>query len=326
MVRSVKPGTSVEDQIALLRSRGMDIPDDLGGQWLNVVSYYRLSGYWFPQRQISADGRTRVDQFKPGTAFSTVVALYEADRKLRTLIHDGMERIEIAFRTHLVSAIAMPSPLGYRDRETYRSSFDLDSWLSTAERRVARSKRRSEPIKHYDERYAGQYPLWVLSEVLDFSDISKLFDGLPYARQRRIAESLGIEFDLDSLSRSQRSRVQRRHPMAAWLEQLTVLRNACAHHARVWNKSYVPAPTAALRMIDGLQALPVGQSERVYGSLVVMSKLLESISPCSSWPTRVHELIRDHFLANPMVTQESMGLPDDWSEGLLTSFSDPPSG
>lgn len=32
----------------------------------------------------------------PRTSFEDVIALYEADRKLRTLIHDGIERIEVA--------------------------------------------------------------------------------------------------------------------------------------------------------------------------------------------------------------------------------------
>jgi hypothetical protein len=34
-----------------------------------------------------------------------VVALYEADRKLRTLIHDGMERIQVMMRTRVTELL-----------------------------------------------------------------------------------------------------------------------------------------------------------------------------------------------------------------------------
>ena len=48
MPKKLKPGTSIQNQILLLRSRGMQISDSEAQQWLQFVSYYRLSGYWFP--------------------------------------------------------------------------------------------------------------------------------------------------------------------------------------------------------------------------------------------------------------------------------------
>ena len=44
MSKSLKPGTTISDQISILQSRGMSIDTDLATQWLTNVSYYRLSG------------------------------------------------------------------------------------------------------------------------------------------------------------------------------------------------------------------------------------------------------------------------------------------
>ncbi len=44
MSKSLKPGTTISDQISILQSRGMSIDTDLATQWLINVSYYRLSG------------------------------------------------------------------------------------------------------------------------------------------------------------------------------------------------------------------------------------------------------------------------------------------
>ncbi len=44
MSKSLKPGTTISDQISILQSRGMSIDTDLATQWLTNISYYRLSG------------------------------------------------------------------------------------------------------------------------------------------------------------------------------------------------------------------------------------------------------------------------------------------
>ena len=156
--KKLKPGTSIQDQILLLRSRGMQISDSEAQQWLQFVSYYRLSGYWFPTYQDGDQDGSKKDIFKPNTAFSDIVALYEADRKLRTLIHDAVERIEVAFRTQIINLLSAPNPLAYRDSIHYRESFDLDNWYCTALRRIQRVGKRNQAILHYTNNYRRHYP------------------------------------------------------------------------------------------------------------------------------------------------------------------------
>ena len=193
--RPLKPPTSVPEQIELLRSRGMAVDDELASQWLEAVLYYRLSAYWYPLRRVDTEEHVE-DGFVPGADFADVVALYEADRKLRTLIHDGMERIEVGLRSRLTSLLCRDNALGYQERRFYRSGFDLDGWLRTARRRVDRAGAHNTAIDHYKKQYGGQYPFWVLSEVLDFGDVSKLYQGLTYTAQAQIAETFGITIDL----------------------------------------------------------------------------------------------------------------------------------
>ncbi len=311
---TLKPGTSIKEQIEKLRSRGMEISDAEAQQWLQFVSYYRLSGYWFPSREIDEHDGSKKDSFEANTCFANVTALYEADRKLRTLIHDGVERIEVAFRTQVVNLLSVPEPLAYQSPDYYRPKFKINDWCSVALRRIERVKKHNTAVKHYIEKYNEQYPLWVLAEVLDFSDVSKLYQGLKIEHQTRIAEALGVHIDLESLSRNARKKINKRHPLSNWLEQLTVVRNACAHHARVWNKSFVPAPTGVLRKIPMLQSLKEDQSVRIYGVLLMIAFLLETISPGSTWKQKVKDLIDGSFLPLPMVMHGNMGLPNEWPD------------
>ena len=45
---------------------------------------------------------TKLDQFVPGANWDDVYNLYKFDRKLRLLVFDAIERIEIALRTQVI--------------------------------------------------------------------------------------------------------------------------------------------------------------------------------------------------------------------------------
>lgn len=311
----LKPATNMAQQIATLQSRGMELDEAFASQWLKNVSYYRLSAYWYPARVVDNAGQ-RADVFVNGTSFADVASLYESDRKLRTLLHDGMERVEIAMRNRIGEALAARDPLAYRAVTNYRDGFDLTAWLKTAQSRIARSMKRNEAVKHYAAKYNGRYPFWVLAEVLDFADLSRLYEGLSTSMQQEIAAELNLKIDLASLGRTPRRAAIMNPPLARWLEQLSIVRNTCAHHARLWNKSFIPAQTNAFRTIAELKTLPQNQSERIFGVLVFMSFLLRQVAPGTSWPDKVATLINSAFLTNPIVRSESLGIPIDW-DGTL---------
>ncbi len=315
--RPVKPFKTIDEQIDLLRSRGLDLNDAEARQWLGSVGYYRLSGYWYPYREVDSTNGQRMDQFVPEAKMEDVVRLYEFDRKLRTLIHDGVERIEVALRSRVANAIGRDGSLSYQDSSGFRPTFDHQGWLKTARRRVERAGKHNAAINHYNERYDGQLPIWVLMEVLDFSDVSKLYDGLPAKAQWDVAEQFGVSIDLGRLSGNQRQKAKRSHPLARWFEHLTVLRNTCAHHARVWNRSFVPAGTTALRTIDSLRSLPEGQSERIYGAMLVMACLLQTTSPGTTWALKVRSLVDDSFDGISGRSTDEMGFFEHWQDEQL---------
>ena len=176
MTKQLKPAASIEKHIDLLRKRGMKVDDTLAHQWLANVSYYRLSAYWYPARIMEPNGHRR-DNFHSGTTFKAAIDLYEADRKLRTLVHDGIERIEITMRTRIGEVLCTDNPMGYTNPDHFRPSFDHQKWMSTAHKRISRVGQNNEAIKHYQIDYDGKYPFWVLAEVLDFADISASLKG-----------------------------------------------------------------------------------------------------------------------------------------------------
>jgi abortive infection bacteriophage resistance protein len=52
MIPYTKPFLTLDQQIALLLSRGLTIPDvNFAKDCLKNIGYYRLSGYWYPMRE-----------------------------------------------------------------------------------------------------------------------------------------------------------------------------------------------------------------------------------------------------------------------------------
>ena len=123
-------------------------------------------------------------------------------------------------------------------------------------------------------------PIWVLTGVLDFADLSKLFKGMNAPDQQAIMSWFGIErppYEPDAKNRGKRKDDQKlwrnRPPLANWLMHLTVVRNTCAHHGRLWNRQLPPATTPT--HLPGFEGLPTGQFERVYGTICLISFLFE---------------------------------------------------
>lgn len=105
-MKYAKPPLSIDEQIALLRRRGMTVDDDAQArQALQHINYYRLRAYWLPFEV--APGPDGEHAFVQGTRFSTVMRYYAFDQRLKLLLLDAIERFEISLRTHWAHELAM---------------------------------------------------------------------------------------------------------------------------------------------------------------------------------------------------------------------------
>lgn len=95
MTRYNKPPLNYSEQVKLLESRGLIIENKKKAERLLAnISYYRLSAYMLPYK-VCMNGVIQ-DIFKAGTTLDMVYDLYKFDRKLRLLLFDAIERIEVA--------------------------------------------------------------------------------------------------------------------------------------------------------------------------------------------------------------------------------------
>ncbi len=91
-MKYAKPPLTISDQIKLLEGRGLIISDKIKAEkYLANISYYRLSAYLYPFKNLAND------EYAKGTTFENVLDSYLFDRELRLLIFDAIERIAHRF-------------------------------------------------------------------------------------------------------------------------------------------------------------------------------------------------------------------------------------
>lgn len=216
-----KPPLTFDQQLDLLISRGLivnDRPQAL--KILRQISYYRLSAYCIPFH-ISKD------QFHGSAKFEDVYELYCFDREFRFFLARYIEPIEISIRTILTNYLAHKyDAFGYVDPRNFPPSFDHAKWLFSVEEEVNRSKEIF--VEHYRTKYTKMkcLPIWMVSEIFSFGSLSILFSGLFDIDKSAIAKEFGIHHVV----------------LRSWLHSLCYIRNICAHHSRVWNRTLAITP------------------------------------------------------------------------------------
>jgi abortive infection bacteriophage resistance protein len=76
-----------------------------------------------------------------------------------------------------------------------------------------------------------------------------------------------------------------------WLMEINTLRNRCAHHSRIWNRSIaVPIPLINNAYFDQLN-LSSNARKKIYGMICVLWYLVKKIGPSSDWIGRVADTI-----------------------------------
>lgn len=295
----------------------MVVTDDAKAQeYLARIGYYRLSAYCYPFRQETRstrpDGSTRKaveDDFKPGAEFQTIVELYVFDKRLRLLMLDVLERIEVALRTDVALQLGLHDPHAHRKLANFDGKFTRpantgkskhDDWLSRLDKHAQNSKEQF--AEHFQKKYPQcPMPIWIAVELLDFGSLSFLISGMQTSDLREIAKRYGIP---------------RPELLPKWIWSLSFVRNVCAHHSRLWNKPLVnqvkPPQPGEMPALDHLASDRFGLS-RLYGAVAVARHMLCAINPSTSWPERLKELVAT-FPANQHVTFRGSGFPDGWEE------------
>lgn len=291
-MRYCKPWLSLDEQADLLIRRGLVGDKDVIAEHLRDVGYYRLSGYWHVFK--NADG-----SFRSGTTFERIWGLYVFDRQLRLVTLDAIERVEVFMRSRLAYYLAKETGVfGYLERPAL-PRLKQDEYLSFLKRCMDCYSRSREPFAdHFRKVYGdecGMPPYWVMVNLMEMGLLLRLYKGASRDIRGRIALEVGVTPTV----------------LDSWLVALNTVRNICAHHSRLWNRPFGTKPMIPRAKNDARWHEPYEvDGNRIFGVLTILSCLLETIAPETSWRTRLLELLAGRTEKDLL----SMGFKPGWQE------------
>lgn len=161
MTRFNKAYCSPAQLVQVLKSRGLEISDeDRAERYINNIGYYRLSAYMYPfLKEPKTDHR-----FKDNVSFDRVLRLYRFDKKLRMLLFNEIEKIEIAFRQTVANVTAQMSGniFWMTDVSSYSKSSKAAKSITLITNEY--NKSREDFIEHFKRTYTDPFPpAWISS-------------------------------------------------------------------------------------------------------------------------------------------------------------------
>lgn len=283
-----KDVNTLDQSVALLEGRGLVIPEkSYAKRYLRTIGYYRLSGYFPPFYG-------EENKFSPGSDFRDILDLYIFDRKLRLLVMDAMERIEVAIRTVMSNDLAVTygDPHWFLDKSVFKSWYKIDKLHAEITHYTGKGQKgqRNKACSHYYEKYSEPPypPCWMVTETLTMGTWSVIFEALERSKvKQRICKQFGINVN----------------DFGSWVHELTLIRNDCAHHARFWNTSHA----LKAKNVDKYSYTGV-PLRTAYVKFVMIKVFMDQLFHNSLWAERLYS----HLDTCPLDVEQHMGFPKNW--------------
>lgn len=258
-----KTATSFDEQISLLRSRGVVINDETKAkEYLADIGYYRLGFYIYPfEKTYPQLGRHRKHDVRTGTTIEEIVSLYYFDFDLRSLLYRYISRIEVSLRATVTYALSMK----YSSDPTWfiSPSVMAPEFIASFNKEVYVHLRSKPSIKRHHDKYYGPYaPAWKTIEFMTMGNIEVLYDKLLWNTDKRLISQKYNESAISTFK--------------SYLSAIREVRNACAHGSVLYGlrlSSGIISGAACPSFVHGS-----GANQMLNGALKVIDFMLRQIS------------------------------------------------
>lgn len=273
-----KPFKTTEEQIQLLKDRGLIISDEeYAREILKKLNYYRLSAYSLTLRY--------QDRFYEGIKFENIVELYNFDAGFRHIILKYTPDIEASFRAYIAYLHSEKyGPVGYLNSNRFDDPWYHAIFVNKLKSLIDKSN--DVFIIHHKNDLQGVYPFWVAIEVLTFDVLSKLYKNLLSEDKNEIAGYYSL----------------RRQYVESFLHSAVLARNISAHGGRFYNRNNLQA----VRLDRSLQTQINASSPFAY--VFAVYRLLSG----NELRISIKEELSDLFINHPFALEKHMGFPDNW--------------
>lgn len=290
----LKQFKTIDEQISILESRGLSIPDKTAAsEFLSRNNYYRVSGYSLTLRSH--------DVFAPNATFQNIIDIYEFDHELRHILLKYIEVIEVAVKSVYSNEFTkIYGPIGYLDPNNFTDGATYTKVMQRAEAQKSSRLEHEAYLRHFVNELHQDIPLWAFVDLLTISDISFLYKITAKNIKLAVASSLGFKNKGSDI-------------LEHFMHYMTIIRNLCAHGSRLYNRLFEQKPwlSKAERSLLIVQKDETVDNAHLYGFILIMRRLL-NLSEFVTLKTEIIALTEKY----PFVNLRYYGFRDDWKSAL----------
>lgn len=293
-IHYTKPYYEPKDLVTLLKARGVIInDDDKAANYIKSIGYYRLSAYMYPYLKDPKKSHC----FRDNVSFDNdILMLYRFDKKLKMLLLNEIEKIEVAVRSAVINigCKQIGDPFWITDVANFVDVVQFNSAKAFFEREIRKSS-NLDFIRHFQNTYLENMPpSWMLSDLLTFGKLTNIYNNIKLIG---LKEDIAKYFGFKSID-----------VFKSWLEKILLTRNYCCHHKRVWNNvncitTMLPRHSSGMGWLNSNVDI-----RRTYFDICIIKYFIDRISPQNDMALKIRRLLSDF----PKVPVADMGFPANW--------------
>jgi abortive infection bacteriophage resistance protein len=286
---------TIDEQLQLLRSRGLTIADeDIAKDFLLRNNYYRISGYSLTLR--------KNDTFAKSATFQNIVDIYNFDHELRHIILEYIETIEVQMKSvYAYEFTKVHGPIGYLDDSFFTNKTKHKEIIDKANAQKSQRLPHEAYLKHFVNDLHQDIPLWAYVDLLTISDISFLYAISEPNIKDEVAHTFGLSMKKGAAI------------LGSYMHSMTIIRNLCAHGSRIYNRLFEQKPSLNKNEKALLITNADGQVDNAhfYGFVLIMKRLLPS-DKFVEMKNSIITLTQKY----PFVRMDYYGFRNDWKQKL----------
>lgn len=294
-----KPALSVDEQLSLLKKRGLIVNNyEFAKNLLSNLNYYSLSGYLYVFEK-QDNFRTHIFE---NVRFEEVIRFFNTDVKIRQLILSCVSYVEVYMKNIIARTFI----------ETYNDAFynyktDIYNNINPEINDLAKNSKEIF-IKHYRNEYSNfpELPIWISVEIMSLGTLSKFYSYSDDIYKNNIINKMNLNHH---------------KYLTNFLHFLTLLRNKSAHHSRILcinldNKIKLPKQI----ILNSNYNVKLLNPNSLFNFIVNLEYIVKvsSIFPTSTSYfineiyKQLYKLINNKFIKNKTFIHQNIGIIENW--------------
>lgn len=292
-----KKSLTSEEQLDLLISRGLNVEDyNSAVQILKRNGYYHLSSYM----RMFQQGEEH--NFVENIEFADIYRLSLFDKRLRFFVFNAIQQIELAYRAAISNILCKKGGSHwFYDYKYFKNQKEKTKILDLIKNQIHKSNNNKEYSETFIAKYYHKYdspdlpPFWMAIETFTMGSLNILYNSLSGENKKEIIKYLGFVNDINFMAYK-----------SNWLQAISVVRNICAHHSRLFNRVFRICPAKHKK----IKEMNINNTSSFYYIAMIINYYLVTMNKDTSF----EEIIKQLFKDCPDSYKIAMGFPLSWEK------------